>query len=254
LPTSPSDDDDLDTQLAARVLSMTGDPAFEWGHGGLRPGAGRKRKARRPNVVHRTRPSHAQRYPSHVTVPFLKVVGNLRGDLIFNTLRRIFQTPKSSKKRSSATNRSFQVVQYSVQKDHLHLVIEAADREAFSSGMRSLVIRTALRMNRLLKRKSGQVIRDRYHRRDLFDAKQVRTALRYVLLNAAKHGQVGPNALDPYSSAISFDGFCEVADEPWHRKARGDPWASPIKPWTKLLKVDWRELGLISPFEAARWH
>jgi REP element-mobilizing transposase RayT len=234
----------VDDRTAAKLRLH--DPPFDWGRGGRRPGAGRKRKSPRASVVHRTRPTHALRYPSHVTIPFLKVVGNLRTQLLFNALRAIFR-----KRKRGAPERSFQVVHFSVQKDHVHLLVEAVDREAFSLGMRSLTIRTALRLNQLLRRKKGKVIRDRYHRRDLFDAPAVRTALRYVLLNGAKHGCVGPTQLDPFSSAITFDGWSTVVAEDWHAQARGDPDARRVTPWSRLLN-DWRDL--LSSFEAARWH
>ncbi len=61
----------------------------------------------------------------------------------------------------------------------MHLVVEAVHRKAFSSGMRSLGIRCGLRLDKLFGRKRGKVLRDRYHRRDLFSARQVRAVLRY---------------------------------------------------------------------------
>ena len=211
-------------------------------HGGRRVGAGRK-PGRRPAVLHRTRPLHLPRHPSHVTVTFRRTAaGSLREERIFNVLRRVFLEPKIE---------GFQVVHHSVQKDHVHLVVEAVDRRAFSSGMRSLEIRAARRINALFGRRQGRVIRDRYHRRDLFSAKQVRRALRYVLLNGAKHGVVGPGQIDRYSSGPWFDGWDAADLGRWRPPAIGHPAAR--RPWTRLLALDWRALGPISPYEAIRW-
>ena len=222
----------------------------EWTHGGWRPGAGRKRRAR--SVMHRTRPEHARKYPAHVTVPVIpSVARSLRQERVFKTLKAIFLAPKIA---------GFQVVHHSVQDDHIHLVVEAVDRAAFSSGMRSLTIRLALRLNRIFGRKAGQVVRDRYHRRDLFNGRQVRRVLVYVLLNGSKHRRVPLGQLDPFSSASTFDGWREQEDAASPlilQQARGPtPSArkpSPIRAWTRLLTTGWRDHGLISPYEATRW-
>ncbi len=221
--------------------------------GGRRPGAGRPRTSRL--VMHRRRPPHALRYPSPVTLTFVRGLGSLRQQRIFETLREIFRFPNIP---------GFHVCHFSIQTDHVHLVVEAIHRKAFSSGMRSLGIRCGLRLNKLFGRRRGKVVRDRYHRRDLFTASQVRTVLRYVLLNGHKHDVVAEGALDPFSSASSFDGWLVLyaLDENDQPRATGDPaiglppiarGARPVTPWTKLLAEDWRELGLISPWEGLKW-
>jgi REP element-mobilizing transposase RayT len=226
----------------APLLDEAPDAAHRAAHGGWRKGAGRKPSAR-PPVLHRTRPLHWSRHPSHVTVPFLRSVARgLRQERVFAVLRRIFRTPKIE---------GFQVVHYSVQDDHVHLVVEAVDGDAFSSGMRSLCIRAALRLNALFGRK-GKVLRDRYHRRDLFSARQVRDVLRYVLLNGVRHQVLAPGELDPFSSAFSFDGWHEVDPARQRPRAIGDP-RRAVMPWTRLLASEWRALGPISPYEAVRF-
>ncbi len=115
----------------------------------------------------------------------MSTLGSLRQERIFNTLREIFRYPNVP---------GFHVVQFSIQTDHVHLVVEASHRNTFSSGMRSLGIRAGLRLNKLFGRKRGKVVRYRYHRRDLFTALQVRRVLRYVLLNGHKHGVVADQA------------------------------------------------------------
>jgi len=205
--------------------------------------------------MHRRRPPHALRYPSHVTVTFVRSLGSLRQQRIFETLRAIFRHPSIA---------GFHVCEFSIQTDHVHLVVEATNRKTFSSGMRSLGIRCALRLNGLFERRRGKVVRDRYHRRDLFTARQVRAVLRYVLLNGHKHGVVAEGMLDPFSSARSFDGWLVLytLDEDLRPRATGDPLlvlppgargGKPVRPWSKLLGEDWRELGLISPWEGLKW-
>jgi hypothetical protein len=135
----------------------------------------------------------------------------------------------------------FRVVEFSVQRDHVHLIAEADDASAFSSGMRSLTTRLAHATNRALGRRAGRVWGDRYHTRALSSPRAVRNALVYVLANARKHlGSAAPR-IDPCSSASSFDGF-EEKHAPME----------PNRAETWLLRVGWRRHGAIALHEAPR--
>src|SRR6476661_6207988 len=86
--------------------------------GGRRTGAGRKRSAR-PNVLHRTRPTHLSQHPAHVTLRRHADVPSLRNDRIFRAIRGAFR---------KASKSTFRVIHFSVQRDHIHMVVEAKDR------------------------------------------------------------------------------------------------------------------------------
>jgi REP element-mobilizing transposase RayT len=102
----------------------------------------------------------------------------------------------------------FRITHYSIQADHLHLIIEADDDDALTRGMRSFTVRAALRVNRkVLGRERGRVWGDRYHRRDLAGPRAVRSALVYVLANHLKHGEYDVGPLDPCSSGHWFTGW-----------------------------------------------
>ncbi len=145
---------------------------------------------------------------------------------------------------TAASSETFRVVHFSVQTDHLHLIVEADSKVALSRGMRGLAIRCALAVNRAVHR-TGAVWGDRYHANVLRTPRMVRNALVYVLANARKHLRVR-SGLDPCSSARWFDGFVRDAgattaatvDTPTH------------EPRTWLLRVGWRRHGLIHPDEA----
>ena len=100
----------------------------------------------------------------------------------------------------SAQRFGFRINQYSVQSNHLHLIVEAEDRRALSRGMQGLSIRLAKALNRVWERR-GSVLAERYHDVILRSPRQVRNALAYVLNNSRKHGIhcVEPEP-DPYSS------------------------------------------------------
>ena len=168
--------------------------------GGARRNAGRKPSAR-TNVRHRTRPTQRSSHPLHVTLR--SRLAPLRSQFLFPSVR--LALTRAARRDPDR----FRIVHYSVQRDHLHLVVEAADKRALSSGIQSLAIRIARYVNDLLRRR-GALWADRFHSRALTSPRAVRNAIVYVLANFRKHARrrVRPG-IDPYSSAASFDGWRE---------------------------------------------
>jgi hypothetical protein len=141
-----------------------------------------------------------------------------------------------------ASRASFRVVHFSVQTDHVHLLVEAADKRALSRGTSGLSIRLARAVNRLLGRR-GSVWGDRYHARALHTPREVRHGLVYVLMNWKKHVP-GARGIDPYTSGLYFDG--------WKRDQRppdGDDELPVAPPATWLGARGWRRHGLLSEDE-----
>lgn len=105
----------------------------------------------------------------------------------------------------------------SIQHDHVHLVVEADDRRALSRGMQGLAVASARQLNAALVRdghpRRGQVFPARYHATAITSPRQARSCLAYVLNNWRHHREdlAGPRqrraAIDPYSTAIRFDGW-----------------------------------------------
>ena len=133
----------------------------------------------------------------------------------------------------------FRLVHFSVQSNHLHLIVEGDDRTSLSRGLQGLAVRMARALNRLWKR-FGSVFADRFHDRILRSPTEVWSALRYVLCNARKHGAWNSRSRpDPMSSAPWFDGWGELAPEP----AESAP-TPRARTW--LLNEGWQRIGLIS--------
>jgi hypothetical protein len=138
------------------------------------------------------------------------------------------------------------LVQFSVQADHLHLLVEGSDTRTLALGIRGLIIRVARAINRALDR-TGPVWNDRYHARALTTPREVRQGLVYVLMNFRKHVRHQPWGLDPCSSAPWFDGFRDVARIRPPPPAPGDPAVAASRTW--LGNVGWRRHGLIGIYE-----
>jgi REP element-mobilizing transposase RayT len=224
-------------QVAARKPRQQELDFHTWGGG--RKGAGRKR---RPGscLRHEARPALDGRTPVHVTLRISNLVPNLRGERCLHILRRAF--------REGREREGFRLVHYAVQPDHLHLIVEASNKTALSSGIRGLSIRIARQLNGTLGRR-GKVFADRYHGRSLKTPREVRNALAYVLLQAQRHaakrrGAIGAELIDPCSSAPLFEGFTRG------RRPRAGPWdETVVAPSTWLLKTGWKRYGLIDPTE-----
>jgi putative transposase len=140
----------------------------------------------------------------------------------------------------AASRRFLRIVHFSVQSNHIHLLVEANDRRCVSRGMKGFAVRVARHLNGVLSCR-GAVWGDRYHARALKTPREVRNALVYVLFNHKKHGR--KLALDPCSSAEFFDGWAVGTAVP---TARGSPDEWPVAPsGTWLMSRGWsREGGL----------
>jgi REP element-mobilizing transposase RayT len=150
----------------------------------------------------------------------------------------------------------FRVVHYSIQHDHAHLMVEARDSEALGRGMKAIAARFARAVNRVFAR-SGRVLRDRYHLHVLETPREVRNALRYVLLNGRHHAAKGRGVLagavriDPASSGAWFDGWREGVARLVRSHSVGPPPVARARTW--LLRRGWRRHGLLDPADVPGW-
>src|SRR5262245_10567275 len=202
---------------------------YHSGRGGPRHGAGRPRGVR-PRVMHRQRERIGARVPMHVTIRLRRGIPTLRQPRFV----RRFRTSLAE----ACVRHGFRVVHYSIQRDHLHLLIEAQNNHSIACGMKSVGARIGKLANRVFGRR-GKVLDGRYHLRPLHTPLEVRRALRYVLLNH-RHHAAGRATPDPASSGRWFDGWRVATAAPnttdTHEVAAARTW---------LLQTGWRRHGLI---------
>ena len=190
---------------------------------------------------HRSRAEFPGRFPCHLT---LKVRAGLPSLRRLGVVREVMQSFASGADRGS-----FRLLEFSLQSDHLHAIVEAEGREALGRGMKSLAARFARAVNRALGR-SGTVLRERYHLHVLCTAREVRNALCYVLTNARRHlaklGRALPGGarIDPASSGAWFQGWRPEVSRP---ESTGPPPVARATSW--LVRVGWRRYGLLDPAE-----
>jgi REP element-mobilizing transposase RayT len=175
----------------------------------------------------------------HVTLRARRGAPYLRAQAAFESLRRSIR---------AASKGAFRVVHFSVQPDHVHLIVEGSDKEALSRGMRGLVIRVARRLNGDLRR-TGPLWGDRWHGRALRTPRECRNAIVYVLANFRKHVRDARGPVDPLSSAAWFDGWRDARAAHLEALRRGlDPPVRASRTW--LGSTGWRLRGLVSVHES----
>ena len=173
-------------------------------------------------MSHLRREEISRHHAVHVTLRTRGGVGSMRRQRVLGALEEAF--------RAARIRFGMRIVHYSLQGNHLHLLVEVDDRMSLARGMQGLAIRIAKTLNRLFAR-SGTVWADRYHSHVLRTRRETANALRYVLDNFRRHARGWGDRLrafaDPFSS-IRFLGFADAN-------------APVAQPRTWLLRVGWRD-------------
>ena len=100
--------------------------------GGKRRGAGRKSRGARAGEGHDTRPAFEPHHPLHVVMRVVPAVGSLR--------RRAMYTAMRDATITAALRERFRIVHVSLQRNHVHLLVEAEHKDALARGMQGFLI------------------------------------------------------------------------------------------------------------------
>jgi REP element-mobilizing transposase RayT len=223
--------------------------------GGRRKGAGRKPKGARAGAAHQERPEVKAANALHVVLRVAPAVGSLRRRNMYQALREATIV--------AAVRERIRIVHISVQRTHVHLLIEAENKEALARGMQGFAISAARNINTMLgddsgRRRRGAVFVDRYHLEVITSPRRARHALGYILNNWRKHredqwGLPSTWSIDPFSSGISFHGWKELEDQPvmWPLRETYDP-LMVRRPQSWLLREGWKLGGSISARDVPR--
>jgi REP element-mobilizing transposase RayT len=217
--------------------------------GGKRRGAGRKPKGVRAGSSHRKRPAVKPYHALHVILRVVPQVGSLRRRLMYRAMREATVV--------AAVRERIRIVHISVQRTHVHLLVEAEDTQHLARGMQGFQVSAARNINTILgdgkyRRRRGQVFVGRYHLVVIKSPTQARHAISYVLSNFRKHGEdkeglASTWLVDPFSSGISFPDWQEMErrDLMWPIRETYDP-LTVRRPEGWLLREGWKRAGAIS--------
>ncbi len=182
----------------------------------------------------------------HITVKARKGLPSFRSQRIHNMMLKVLRNQIYVMRKYT---QAFKVAHFSIQTNHIHIMIEANDTKTLRSGVSGLVIAFARQLAKLLGRKKCKVWAERFHSRELHAPRDVRNVLSYIFQNY-KHHEIthGTGIVDRYSSARWFDGWYQevLITIPIDESAymRGPPAWIPStagQPRTWLLGTGWKE-------------
>ena len=127
--------------------------------GGKRKGAGRKPKGVRAGSAHQARPTIKPNHALHIVMRVVPEVGSMRRRDVYKAMRDATIT--------AALRERFRIVHVSLQRTHVHMLVEADGKLALARGMQGFQISAARNINTVLgdkyRRRRGPVFADRYH-------------------------------------------------------------------------------------------
>jgi REP element-mobilizing transposase RayT len=217
--------------------------------GGKRKGSGRKPKGTRPGSPHQARPEIKPSHALHVVLRIVASVGSLRRRNMYKAMREATIV--------AAVRERIRIVHISLQRTHVHLLVEANDKQSLARGMQGFQISAARHINTMLgegrcRRRRGSVFADRYHLEVITSPRRAHHTIRYVLCNWRKHkedrhGIASTWLVDPFSSGVSFPDWKELEDMHvmWEIRETYDP-LIVRRPASWLLQQAWKRHGSIS--------
>ena len=152
-----------------------------------------KRAGRKPihdaGIRHTARPFLKRPASLHLTIKVRKNKAEIKNKSVLKLLKHAIQ---------NARRQGLRVVHYSLEYDHVHLLIEAENNTILGKGMQSFGVTMAKGINRLKKLK-GSVYKHRYHFRMISSVRQLKYVMNYIFTNGMKHKRSN-SIQDPFNS------------------------------------------------------
>lgn len=145
-------------------------------HGGRRPGSGRKR-IHSKGASHREREQITKRTPLHIN---FKYRISIKNKAALQLLKRAMMNGR---------RHGLRVLHFSLQHNHVHLIVEADTNDILTKGMRSITVTFAKGLNQ------GRIQLERYHLHVLKTIQETKNAINYVLFNRQRTDLAGINCL-----------------------------------------------------------
>jgi REP element-mobilizing transposase RayT len=129
-------------------------------------------------IRHRERPKLSKLSSLHLTIKIKRIKADLKNKSILIILKRAIM---------NARIKGLRVIHYSLEYDHVHLLIEAHDNDILGRGMQSLGVTLVRGINKIKKLK-GVVYKHRYHFRKINSSRELKIVMNYIFHNGVKHG------------------------------------------------------------------
>jgi REP element-mobilizing transposase RayT len=128
-------------------------------------------------IRHRERPKLTRLSSLHLTIKIKRIKADLKNKSILIVLKRAIY---------NARKKGLRVIHFSLEFDHVHLLIEAPDNFILGKGMQSLGVTLVRGINKL-GQTSGEVYKHRYHFRKINSTRELKVVMNYIFHNGVKH-------------------------------------------------------------------
>lgn len=130
--------------------------------------------------------------PLHLTIKVRENKANIRNKRILKALHHAIKRARFKK---------LKVIHYTLEYNHIHLLVETSDNKILQTGMQALGISLSKAINKIKQLKGG-VYKHRYHFRKLNSRRELKNVLHYIFKNGLKHKR-SYSMLDPYNSFVA---------------------------------------------------
>lgn len=151
-------------------------------------GAGRPAK-NDPGIRHTKRPRIRRPSSLHLTVKIKKERAAIKNKTVLRILKKAIQNARAQ---------GLRVIHYTLEYDHVHLLIEADNNTTLGKGMKSFGVTLAKALNRL-RSHAGGVYKHRYHFKHITGTRQLKNVMNYIFLNGVKH-KTSKHKINPFNS------------------------------------------------------
>lgn len=156
------------------------------------------KKAGRPaihdkGIRHTVRPRIHKTTMLHLTIKVRENKADIKNKRILKLLHHAIKRARLQR---------LKVLHYTLEYNHVHLLVEATNNQILHKGMQAFGITFSKWINRLKLRK-GTVYKHRYHFHALRSTRERKNALNYIFTNGVKHGRTR-SRIDPYNSFVGL--------------------------------------------------
>ncbi|MBC7538614.1 MAG: transposase [Bacteriovorax sp.] len=128
----------------------------------------------------------------HLTIKVQEIAADIKTKRILKVLHHAIKRARLKK---------LKIIHYTLEHNHVHLLVEARDNQILHQGMQAFGITFAKAINKL-KHLKGVVYKHRYHFRKVNSPHELKSVLHYIFRNGIKHKRT-MSMIDPYNSFVA---------------------------------------------------
>lgn len=144
-----------------------------------------------PGIRHSSRMKFSKLTSFHLTIKVRENKADIQSKKLLKALHHAI---------ARARLKNLKVIHYTLEYNHVHLLVETNDHRILHAGMQALGISFSKAINKV-KSLKGHVYKHRYHQRKIGSARELKNVLLYIFNNGKKHKRTNKR-IDLYNSAI----------------------------------------------------